>query len=236
MACALGAAARTADKPVEVHQRLALQPGEHIAALTLDACGGGFDADLVATLIELRVPATLFLTRKWADKHPQALAQLRVHADLFELQDHGAEHVPAVMGRDARVYGLKAAGNVESLRREVEGGADAVARTGAPRPTWYRGATARYDAASLAEIGKLGYRVAGFSVNADAGATLPRRDIERRLLAVKPGDIVIAHMNKPAGETAEALRDVLPMLKARGITFVTLGARAVAPVDQARTS
>ncbi len=226
-ACGVSSFAAAAERPVEVHQRLVTGAGENTVALTLDACGGGFDADVITTLVEFKVPATIFLTRKWADRQPDGLAALRAHPELFQLEDHGAEHVPAVLGREVRVFGLKGVGNAEALAREVDGGAAAIARSGAPRPIWFRGATARYDAASLKEIERLGYRVAGFSVNADAGATLPRRAVARRLLAVQPGDIVIAHMNKPASDTAEALRDALPVLLARGVRFVKLESRAV---------
>ena len=86
--------------------------------------------------------------------------------------------------------------------------------------------TAIYDHASIERIQAMGYIVAGFSVNADAGATLPRKAIVARLRAVRPGDIVIAHVNKPGGATAEAFAAALPELLARGHRFVTLyGAR-----------
>ncbi len=71
-------------------------------------------------------------------------------------------------------------------------------------------------------IQAMGYRIAGFSLNADAGATLPQAAIVSRLRAVQPGDVVIAHLNKPRGATAEALAAVLPELQARGYRFVTL--------------
>jgi hypothetical protein len=37
---------------VEVHQRLVLAPGERAVALTLDACGGAIDSDLLEALVE----------------------------------------------------------------------------------------------------------------------------------------------------------------------------------------
>lgn len=215
----------------EIHHRLADTAGAFEVALTLDACDGAFDADLIDTLVKLRVPATIFVTRKWIAKHAKGMAALRAHPELFQIENHGAEHVPAVLGQEASVYGLKAAGTLQALQREVEGGADAIASTGAARPTWYRGATARYDAASLKEISRLGYRVAGFSVNADVGATLPKRAIVQRLLAVRAGDIIIAHMNKPASETAEALQQALPVLIGRGARFVRLEGREMAKAD-----
>jgi peptidoglycan/xylan/chitin deacetylase (PgdA/CDA1 family) len=214
----------------EIHQRLSLAAGEKTVALTLDACGGAFDHELVNTLIELRVPATVFVTRKWIDRNPAGINLLRAHPALFEIEDHGAEHVPAVVGPGKRVYGIPGQPDVAHLQGEVEGGAMAIERVGAPRPQWYRGATAVYDQTAIRTIAGAGYRIAGFSVNADAGATLPRREIIARLRRLRSGDIIIAHMNKPQSQSAEALRDVLPELLQQGFRFVTLRDRAVEPV------
>lgn len=225
-----------ADRPVEIHQRLVVGGVEKTAALTLDACGGGFDASLVDTLVALKVPATIFATRRWIDRHPEGVAALRAHPELFAIEDHGAEHVPAVVGAGKKVYGLRGATDVAHLRAEIDGGARAIAATGADSPRWYRGATAMYDRVALETIQAAGYRVAGFSLNGDAGATLPRRAVATRLLAARNGDIIIAHMNKPASDTAKGLRDALPVLIARGFNFVTLSGREVAmlPRNQAR--
>ena len=224
---ALAPAHRVDDRPVEIHQRLVLGEGERAVALTLDACGGGFDSDLIDTLVELHVPATVFVTRKWIDRHPAGMAQLAAHPELFAIEDHGTRHVPAVIGEDKRVFGLRGVPDLAHLRAEVAGGARAIEATGAPGPAWYRGATARYDQASISGIQAMGYRIAGFSLNADAGATLPRRAIVARLVRAKPGVIIIAHMNKPASDSAEGLRDALPVLLGRGMTFVTLRGREV---------
>ena len=223
------------ERPFEIHQRLVMREGEKVVALTLDACGGGFDADLITTLIELHVPATIFATRKWIDRHPEGIALLNAHPELFLIEDHGAAHVPAVIGAGRRVYGLRAEPDIAHLHDEIEGGASAISATGAPHPHWYRGATALYDRAAVSAIEAMGYRIAGFSVNADAGATLSRREIISRLQSVKPGDIIIAHMNKPTSESAEALRDALPGLLLRGVQFVTLRGRVAETIGVSGT-
>ncbi|MDH2919016.1 MAG: hypothetical protein PXX73_07475, partial [Sideroxydans sp.] len=87
---------------------------------------------------------------------------------------------------------------------------------------WYRGATAEYDAAAIAEIEKMHYKIAGFSVNADDGATAKKLTIEKRLAHIKAGDIIIAHMNKPASDTAEGLAVGLAHLLEQGFVFVRL--------------
>ena len=216
--------------PVEVHQRLVLPTSDSKAiALTLDACGGAYDAQLINFLIEARIPATVFATRKWLDKNAVAMATLRAHPELFVIEDHGANHVPPVIGAGRRVYGIPGSPDLGHLQSEVKGGADAIEASTGLAPRWYRGATAVYDAQALRAIAQMGYKVAGFSVNADAGATLKRAAIVARLKAVKPGDIIIAHMNKPNGDTAAGLAIGLRALQAQGFRFVTLSNMDVQP-------
>lgn len=233
-------ASTSADPLVELHDRLAevsagaatdAAPARSIA-LTLDACGGGFDKPLIDTLVALRIPATVFVTKKWMDRNPVGLARLLAYPDLFELEDHGTAHLPAVLGTGRRVYGLGGVRDVEHLRHEVSGAAEAITSATGRAPRFYRGATAMYDATSLAVIRGMGYRVAGFSLNADAGATLSKAAIVARLRAVRPGDVIIAHMNKPAGATAKAMAEVLPELQARGWRFVTLSQGGLEPLPR----
>lgn len=210
-------------RTIEIHDRIVSDsPAERRVALTLDACEGGFDAELVAFLIRTRIPATVFATRKWLDRNPEGLAVLEAHPDLFEIEDHGDRHVPAVIGAGRRVYGIPGEPDIVHLRREVLGGAQAVEQATGIAPRWYRGATAQYDLPAIDEIRRLGFGIAGFSVNADAGATLSRKAIEERMRHVRGGDVILAHMNRPASETAEGLRPALLELLRRGFVFVRL--------------
>ena len=222
--------ARASSRPIEVHELLALpRPEIKIAALTLDACGGDFDAKVIRFLVEERIPATVFATRKWIERNPEGVTMLRSHPELFEIEDHGANHVPAVIGPGRLVYGIAGNPDVAHLEREVHDGAAAVEAVTGKAPHWYRGATAEYDPQALQVIVAMGYKVAGFSINADAGATLKRDAIVARLNAVKPGDIIIAHMNKPGSDTAGGLAIGLKSLLVRGFHFVTLREMDVRP-------
>ena len=228
--CLLSPFAAAADvQPVEVHQRLLLQAGDadKVVALTLDACGGGFDEELANFLIEHRIQATIFATRRWIRRNPEGLALLKAHADLFDIEDHGANHVPAIIGADRNVYGIAGAADMKQLKREVSGGADAVKAATGIAPHWYRGATGEYDPAAMKAIEAMGYKIAGFSVNADNGATLPKKLIVARLKKVRSGDIIIAHLNRPASDTAEGLAEGLQLLLDQGFHFVRLDSSKV---------
>ena len=210
-------------RPAEIHDRIAgnKEPNNQIA-LTLDACSGRFDEDLILFLVRNRIPATLFVTKKWLARNVRGLAILKANLDLFDIEDHGENHIPAVVGAGRRVYGILGEPDMLHLRREVLEGARAVEQaTGVP-PHWYRGATGEYDQEAADEIRRMGYKIAGFSVNADAGATLSRAAVQDRLRHLKGGDVIIAHMNKPASETAEGLSAGLLELLRRGLVFVRL--------------
>lgn len=210
-------------KPIEIHHRLlAVAPFAKNVALTLDACSGKFDVDLIDFLIRNRVPATIFATKKWLDHNPLGVALIKAHLDLFDVENHGENHIPAVIGAGRKVYGIPGEPDVIHLRREVTEGARAITKMIGVLPHWYRGATAEYDRQALDEIKTMGYKVAGFSLNADAGATLSKRAIEERLKRVKNGDVIIAHMNKPASDTAEGLSSSLLQLLKNGFVFIRL--------------
>jgi peptidoglycan/xylan/chitin deacetylase (PgdA/CDA1 family) len=220
----------------ELHHRLDTTAPAHArdVALTLDACGGGYDRELVATLVRLQVPATVFVTRRWMVAHRAAMQELMAHPALFEIQNHGDAHVPAIVG--SAVFGMPGAADAAAIEAEVAAGARAIAAATGRATTWYRGAGAVYDVQGEQAIARLGHRIAGFSVNADDGGTLAADAVARRLRQVEPGDIVIAHLNRPGSGTAPALATALPQLLARGLRFVTLSqAAGVQPVAQART-
>jgi peptidoglycan/xylan/chitin deacetylase (PgdA/CDA1 family) len=221
-----------AQASVEPRHRLApaAGPGAPQVALTLDACGGRFDAGLIDLLVAHRIPATLFVTKKWLDQNPQGVAELLAHRDLFELEDHGSAHVPATVGPNRRIYGILGTRGLAEVQAEVEGGAQAVTQVSGRAPLYFRGATAVYDVAAIEKIEAMGYRIAGYSVNADSGATLKASAVAARLLKVKEGDVIIAHMNKPASGTASGFASALPRLLAQGFRFVKLSEARLQPI------
>jgi peptidoglycan/xylan/chitin deacetylase (PgdA/CDA1 family) len=130
------------------------------------------------------------------------------------------------------VYGLAGVADVKQLKREVSGGADAVKAATGTAPRWYRGATGEYDPEALKAIEAMGYKVAGFSVNADNGATLAKKQIVGRLKKVRSGDIIIAHLNKPASDTAKGMAEGLQLLLDQGFRFVKLNGFEVRPLSK----
>lgn len=220
----VAAAALAAD--VEPSLSLPAAQGRAVA-LTLDACSGESDRRILDTLVAERIPATIFVTHRWLRRNAAAIALLKANADLFEIENHGDNHVPAITDR-AREFGIATAGSLAAVAAEVNGG-DAAIRVAFGHPSaWYRDATARYSPDALKLIAALGYRIAGYSLNADVGASLPAASVARRMAAARPGDVIIAHVNQPKRGAGAGVAEGIRRLKAAGYRFVRLDA-AFAP-------
>lgn len=195
--------------------------GQKRVALTLDACSGDVDMRIVDALIENRIPATLFITRKWLNRNAKAARLLKAHSDLFEFEDHGAEHVPPVIGPE-KPYGLKPAGTPRAVLEEVLGGAKAVDESFGGHSHWYRGATALYTPDAIDLIEKAGYRIGGFSLNGDFGASTSAKTADRNIERAKDGDIIISHVNQPRRASGPGVVKGVLALKKKGFKFVRL--------------
>jgi len=191
-------------------------------ALTLDACSGKADHRIFQALVANNIPATVFVTARWLRRNGDTVKLMLDHPDLFQIENHGAKHVPAI-GVPVKVYGIAAAGSPDAVKAEVEGGRDAVIAATGRTPLWYRGATGRYDTAAMAEIRGLGEAIAGYSIRADDGATLPAAAVVRRIAAARDGDVIIAHVNKPDRPSGAGVVQGIVALKAKGYLFVKLG-------------
>jgi peptidoglycan/xylan/chitin deacetylase (PgdA/CDA1 family) len=143
------------------------------------------------------------------------------HPDLFDIENHGENHVPAI-DLPVSVYGIAAAGSSEAVAQEVNGGKNAIIAATGNSPRWFRGATAKYTTSSMAEINRLGERVAGYSINGDGGSLLGASVAAKRIASAGDGDVIIAHINQPTHEAGEGVARGLKALKARGVVFVRL--------------
>jgi peptidoglycan/xylan/chitin deacetylase (PgdA/CDA1 family) len=197
---------------------------EKVVALTFDACGStkgmGVDRELLAFLEREQIPATLFINARWIGPNRETF-DLLAKNPLFEIANHGYRHKPAsVNGRS--VYGIAGTRDVAELVDEIELNARYIGVLTGKRPRYYRSGTAYYDELAIKIAGDLGEQVAGFSVLGDAGATWSAEQVKKALLGVRPGEIVILHMNHPEAGTGKGVMAAVPELKKRGFRFIRL--------------
>jgi peptidoglycan/xylan/chitin deacetylase (PgdA/CDA1 family) len=201
-----------------------LPTSDRVVALTLDACGGrsgsGYDAELIQTLRREKVPATLFVNARWIEANPRKFAQLGADP-LFEIANHGTEHRPlSVTGRS--VYGIAGTSSIAQVIDEVVINQRLITELTGAAPAFFRSGTAHYDDVAVRVVNELGLQVVNFDVLGDAGATYSADQVADAVLRSKPGSIILAHMNRPDGGTAEGIDAALPRLSRRGFRFVRL--------------
>lgn len=206
---------------VEPILRLQPQLSPRRVAVTLDACPGHFDPRIANLLVERNIPATIFITAVWMRMNPGGLAFFLKHPDVFTLENHGARHLPPVLGTQ-RIYGLEIAGSWPAIEAEIAGGAAAVYKVTGRHPVWYRGAAGLYTPSVVPQIQALGVRVAGYSLNSDAGASFPAALVKARIKAARDGDVIEGHINQPKRSSGAGIAAGLAALQESGAQFVRL--------------
>jgi peptidoglycan/xylan/chitin deacetylase (PgdA/CDA1 family) len=201
-----------------------LNTSQKVLALTFDACGGprgsGYDSKLIQYLENEKISATLFISGRWMDANPKILKKLS-KKNQFEIENHGLKHKPcSAMGRS--VYGIEGTKNVGEIYDEIELNASKIMNLTGHKPKYYRSATSYCDEICVKIANVLGYEVVNFSVLGDAGATYSQKQVKEALSNAPPSSIILMHMSRPEGDTADGVIAAIPELKRRGFGFVKL--------------
>ncbi|GAA0467595.1 polysaccharide deacetylase family protein [Streptomyces sp. NPDC046215] len=212
--------------PVFSHGR---REGAKRVALTFDAdmtadqdrrAAGGerFDhPQLIATLRRLKVPATVFMTGKWAEQYPDQAKSIGGDA-LFEIASHSYSHHAFA----TPCYGLPAVA-AGSARADVERSFAAFRKAGVEHVVpYFRFPGGCHDAAALRAIAPAGVTAVQWDVvSGDAFAKQAGPVVSQVLAQVKPGSVVVMHCTRSAAPvTEEAVRRIVPELRARGYELV----------------
>ncbi|MCG7203082.1 polysaccharide deacetylase family protein [Streptomyces arenae] len=182
------------------------------------AAGEHFDNPaLIATLRRLKVPATVFMTGRWADQYPDQARSLG-RDPQFEVANHSYSHY-AFTGD---CYGLPTV-SADRMTSDVQRAYTALLRAGVPHPMpYFRFPGGCYDQQALRAVGRLGVTAVQWDVvSGDAFATDADAVTKQVLDGVKPGSVVVMHCTRSAAPTTEqVVRDVVPELRKRGFRFV----------------
>ncbi len=193
--------------------------------LTLDACGGpygsAYDAELIDFLRAERIPAVLFLNKRWIEANPAQVDRFAAEQDLFDIGNHGTRHAPlSVTGRSQfKEPGTRDAGEVYD---EVVTNHEFLTRLLGKPPRYFRTGTAYYDEVALDIVKACGEIPVGFDINGDAGTTYDAATTAKETSLAKAGSIIIGHFNQPKRETYEGMKVALPRLRSRGLVFARL--------------
>lgn len=164
--------------------------------------------------------ATIFVTGMWAEKYQKQLVELAAN-DSFELANHTYNH-------DAwtrKCYGLPYVGDDAAKVASLLQTNTAVSELTGKSMAFVRFPGLCHNPTDEQIVNEAGMRSVDADVStSDAFATNPAAVAKSMLAQVKPGSILVFHLIGPpnAPVTTGILKRVVPMLKRRGLTPVTL--------------
>jgi peptidoglycan/xylan/chitin deacetylase (PgdA/CDA1 family) len=172
-------------------------------------------APLLDALAELGVPATFFLVGKDVDANPALVA--RMARDGHELGNHTYRHRYLPLARS------------RSVEHELRATDRAIVRASGVVPTLARPPWGGRSPRNVRVFQRLRKRLVLWDVNSFDWKGKPARDVADRVLErARPGSIILMHEARDGGQTTiDAVRMVVPALRARGFELVTVS-RAIA--------
>ncbi|MEV8332237.1 polysaccharide deacetylase family protein [Streptomyces niveus] len=182
------------------------------------ARGERFDnPTLITSLRRLEVPATIFMTGRWAEEYPFQAREIGSDP-LFEVANHSYSHYSFT----ADCHGLPVLGK-QDMAADVERAFGAFRKAGVRQVVpYFRFPGGCYDQSTLRTLAPAGLTAVQWDVvSGDAFATDADAVAEQVLAGVRPGSLVVMHCTTSAAPvTDEAVRTIVPALRERGYRFV----------------
>ncbi|HMF42136.1 MAG TPA: polysaccharide deacetylase family protein [Polyangia bacterium] len=202
---------------------------EPAVAITFDACATrshsyGFDRKVFDLLTRERIPATIFVSGRWVEGHPDVMAELAADP-LVEFGDHSYDHPHMAHLPVARI--------VEEIDQTEAALAKYGKRSVAFRPPFGEWSHRLVYVVQDLQLPTVTWDV----VSGDPSAhTTVDRMLHNVVDKARAGSIIIFHINGRGLKTADALPAIVHDLRARGFRFVLLselmaaGRAAPAPI------
>jgi peptidoglycan/xylan/chitin deacetylase (PgdA/CDA1 family) len=184
-------------------------------AITFDACATrkgeyGFDREVFDILKREQVPATIFVSGRWVDTHPDAMAEL-TGDPLIEFGDHSYDHPHMTKLPAAR------------MAAEIDQTEASLGRYGR-RSVAFRPPFGEWNRRVIAVVrGKSLPTVTWDVVSGDPSHKTTTEGMIRVVVGqARAGSIIVFHINGRGWKTHEALPAILSGLRERGFRFVSL--------------
>ncbi|MEU6986015.1 polysaccharide deacetylase family protein [Streptomyces sp. NPDC046324] len=202
---------------------------DKVVALTFDAdmtadqgpraaSGEQFDnPQLIETLRRLKVDSTVFMTGRWAEEYPDQARSIGTDP-RFEIANHSYSHYAFA----SPCYGLPTVAE-QDMAADVKRAFEAFRKAGARNVVpYFRFPGGCYDGRALHALGPAKVTAVQWDVvSGDAFAKDGDAVAQQVLDGVKPGSLVVMHCTRSAAPvTEQAIRRIVPALRAKGYRFV----------------
>jgi len=188
---------------------------EPAVAITFDACAtrthyATFDRGVFEVLKREGVPATIFVSGRWVEAHPDVMTELAADP-LVEFGDHSYDHPHMSRLSPARIV------------EEIDQTEAALAKYG-KRSVAFRPPFGEWSHRLVSVVQDLRLPTVTWDVvSGDPSARTTADAMIRNVLdKARPGSIIIFHINGRGWKTAQALPTILQGLRERGFRFVPL--------------
>ncbi|WP_235617306.1 polysaccharide deacetylase family protein [Streptomyces thermolilacinus] len=172
---------------------------------------------LIATLRRLDVDATVFMTGRWAEEYPDQARSIGTDP-RFEIANHSYSH----HAFRSPCYGLPTVGRAE-MAADVERAFAAFRAAGVRNVVpYFRFPGGCYDDEALRALSPTGVTAVQWDVVSGDAFAKDADAVARQVLdGVRPGSVVVLHCTLSAAPvTEQAIRRIVPELRARGYRFV----------------
>lgn len=191
--------------------------GKKELVLTFDACEtktpSYFDPIILGYLIEHHIPATFFVSAKFALRNADILHEISLKYPFLEIENHSYHHY-------AHMEELSSS----ALQEEIKSTEDILYKSTGKRTKYFRFPAGNYDEKSLETVEKMGYKVVHWSfTSGDPDKHITAKKMVPWVLeSAKSGDILIFHINGRGYSTPKALPEIVESLEKKGYTFMRL--------------
>ena len=189
-----------------------------VVALTFDAgADNGGAPKILSVLARAHVPATFFMTGRWADLYWRWARRI---AARYPIANHTFDHTDLLSL------------SLASVKAEILNASAAIKRvTGRPPVPLFRFPYGSSNASTLAVVNRLGYIAVGWTVDTlgwegtSQGQSV-NSVVSHALAHLERGEIILMHAGaNPIDHStldADALATIISSIRKRGYTFVTL--------------
>lgn len=189
---------------------------EKVVSITFDACEtktpSYFDKKIVDYILENQIPVTIFLSGKFINRNIKEIKFLATK-DFISLQNHSYEHNLHMehLGEKEFVADIL---KTSKMLEEITG----------KRVKFFRFPGGNYNENSLKLVESLGYKVVHWSFESgDPSKTItPDMLFKNVKKNVKPGSIIIFHINGRGWSTGEALPKIVEFLKKENYSIIKI--------------
>ncbi|GAA0425093.1 polysaccharide deacetylase family sporulation protein PdaB [Agaribacter marinus] len=165
--------------------------------------------DILKTLEEKNVQATFFVSGEWAERHPDILKKITE-----------GKHDLGILGYRYKSYLDQ---DIEEVQRDLKKAREAFDKLGYDDVNLLRPPSGHFNKEIIEVAENMDYKVIHWNVNPNDWKN-PGTDsiVDTVMKKTTNGDILLFHASDSAKQTASALKTILPGLKNKGFTFVSI--------------